>query len=67
MKILNWSLHAAICVVLSLFSFSAGSADYPAPKEADWIAQDFAFTPAKSWPSYGCTTQRSAGHPASLC
>src|SRR5215469_8422794 len=43
MKILNWSLHAAICVVLSLFAFSATSADYPAPKEADWIAKDFRF------------------------
>jgi homoserine O-acetyltransferase len=43
MKILNWSLHAAICVVLSLFAFSATSADYPAPKEADWVARDFRF------------------------
>jgi homoserine O-acetyltransferase len=43
MKILNWPLHAAICVVLSLFALSAASADYPAPKEADWIAQDFRF------------------------
>ena len=43
MKIFNWSLHAAICVVLSLFALSAASADYPAPKEADWVARDFRF------------------------
>jgi homoserine O-acetyltransferase/O-succinyltransferase len=28
---------------LSLFAFSAVAADYPAPKESDWVARDFRF------------------------
>lgn len=30
-------------IALALVSFSAVGADYPAPKEADWIARDFKF------------------------
>ena len=37
---LHW---IALTIVLALVSFSAVAADYPAPKEADWIARDFKF------------------------
>ncbi len=43
MKILNLLLCAATAVVLSVSPFSASAADYPAPKEGDWIARDFRF------------------------
>src|SRR5260370_10809605 len=36
-------LPAATAVVLSVWPFSASAADYPAPKEGDWIARDFRF------------------------
>src|SRR6266436_9620946 len=36
-------LQAAASVALSLSVFSAGAADYPAPKEGDWVARDFRF------------------------
>jgi homoserine O-acetyltransferase len=39
MKALNTLPCAALCV----FAFSAAAADYPAPKQADWIARDFRF------------------------
>jgi homoserine O-acetyltransferase len=32
-----------LTIALALVSFSAVGADYPAPKEADWIARDFKF------------------------
>jgi homoserine O-acetyltransferase/O-succinyltransferase len=35
-------LHLA-AIALSLASFSAAAADYPAPKQGDWIARDFKF------------------------
>jgi homoserine O-acetyltransferase len=34
--------HAATAIVASLTSVAA-AADYPAPKEGDWIARDFRF------------------------
>src|ERR1700731_2034450 len=43
MKIPSLLLHAATGVVLSLIAFAAAAADYPAPKEVDWIARDFRF------------------------
>jgi homoserine O-acetyltransferase len=36
-------LGIALTIALVSASFSAGAADYPAPKEADWIARDFKF------------------------
>src|SRR5215469_12113212 len=36
-------LWIVLTIVLALVSFSAIAADYPAPKEADWIARDFKF------------------------
>ena len=34
---------AAAAVAFALVSFAAAAADYPAPKEGDWIARDFKF------------------------
>jgi homoserine O-acetyltransferase len=39
---MNLSL-AALSVALTLTSLSASAADYPAPKQGDWIAKDFKF------------------------
>jgi homoserine O-acetyltransferase len=36
-------LWIPLTIALALVSFSAVGADYPAPKEADWIARDFKF------------------------
>src|SRR6266446_4246278 len=41
MKMLSLMVHLATSV--ALFAFSAVAADYPAPKEADWVARDFRF------------------------
>ena len=36
-------LRIPLTIALALVSFSALAADYPTPKEADWIARDFKF------------------------
>jgi homoserine O-acetyltransferase len=43
MKVRDLVLHTAACLVLSLFAFSAAAADYPTPKEGDWVAENFRF------------------------
>jgi homoserine O-acetyltransferase/O-succinyltransferase len=35
--------HFIVAIVLAVWSAPASSADYPAPKQADWIARDFRF------------------------
>jgi homoserine O-acetyltransferase/O-succinyltransferase len=35
--------RTSAAITLALISFSAATADYPAPKERDWIARDFKF------------------------
>ena len=35
--------HVSTAIVVSLASFAAATADYPAPKEGDWVARDFRF------------------------
>ncbi len=35
--------RAALSVILAMTSFAALAADYPAPKQGDWIAKDFKF------------------------
>ena len=35
--------HAALSAVLALTSATAFAADYPAPKQGQWIAKDFKF------------------------
>ena len=36
-------LRNLLAAVFALTSFAASAADYPAPKEGDWIAKDFKF------------------------
>jgi homoserine O-acetyltransferase/O-succinyltransferase len=36
-------VRAAASLVLLLFALAPAAADYPAPKEGDWIARDFRF------------------------
>jgi homoserine O-acetyltransferase len=36
-------VQAATAIILALVSFAAAAADYPAPKEGEWIARDFKF------------------------
>jgi homoserine O-acetyltransferase len=36
-------LRAALCAGGALLSFAAAAADYPAPKQGDWIARNFKF------------------------
>jgi homoserine O-acetyltransferase len=41
MKMPSFVVHLAISV--ALFAFSAAAADYPTPKEGDWVARNFRF------------------------
>lgn len=43
MNILSLLVRAATGVALFLTALSASAADYPAPKEGDWVARDFRF------------------------
>src|SRR5229473_105847 len=43
MNIARSLLHAATSVGLSLLAFSAVAAEYPVPREGDWLARDFRF------------------------
>jgi homoserine O-acetyltransferase/O-succinyltransferase len=43
MRLSTALLRAAAGVAAALFACSAWAADYPAPKEGDWIARDFRF------------------------
>jgi homoserine O-acetyltransferase/O-succinyltransferase len=43
MRFSNLMLQAATGMALSVIAFSAMAADYPAPKEGDWVARDFKF------------------------
>jgi homoserine O-acetyltransferase/O-succinyltransferase len=36
-------VHVAVAFALALIAAPAGAADYPAPKQGDWIARDFRF------------------------
>src|SRR5258708_28788850 len=42
--------HAASSAVFALTSFAAFAADYPAPKQGDWIAKDFKFHTGETMP-----------------
>ena len=50
MKFALAALSAATSVVLALTSFAASAADYPAPKQGDWIATDFKFHTGATMP-----------------
>jgi len=40
----------ALSAVLAITSFAAAAADYPAPKQGDWIARDFKFHTGETMP-----------------
>jgi homoserine O-acetyltransferase/O-succinyltransferase len=42
--------RAALSVVFAMTSFAASAADYPAPKQGDWIARDFKFHTGETMP-----------------
>lgn len=43
-------LGAALSAAFALTSFAAGAADYPPPKQGDWIARDFKFHTGETMP-----------------
>ena len=67
MKVLDLALHAT-CVALFLFAFSAAGADYPAPKEGDWLARNLRFHTGEVMPELRLlytTVGQPSGQPAS--
>lgn len=50
MRILDWPRRAAVALTLSLFSFAAPAAEYPAPKQGVWVAKDFRFHTGETLP-----------------
>src|ERR1700733_4378739 len=48
-RIMNYS-RAALSMVFAMISFTAVAADYPAPKQGDWIARDFKFHTGETMP-----------------
>jgi homoserine O-acetyltransferase/O-succinyltransferase len=43
-------LRAALCAAFALTSLAAAAAEYPAPKQGDWIAKDFKFHTGETMP-----------------
>src|SRR3954454_22101328 len=43
-------LGAALSAAFALLTFTAFAADYPAPKQGDWIAKDFKFHTGEMMP-----------------
>ena len=50
MKFSLAALSAATSVALALTSFGVSAADYPAPKQGEWIARDFKFHTGENMP-----------------
>src|SRR5213076_1000449 len=46
---MNYS-RAALSIALAIISSTALAADYPAPKQADWVARDFKFHSGETTP-----------------
>ena len=49
---LSAAASVGLSVVLALASFAASAADYPAPKQGDWIAKDFKFHTGQTMPEF---------------
>src|SRR5882757_2758039 len=56
-------VRAASAIALALMSLSASAADYPAPKEGDWVARDFRFHTGEIMPELRLH-YRTVGNPA---
>ena len=66
MNFLGRLLLMAFCVACSVLASPADAADYPAPKEADWIARDFRFHTGEVMPElrvHYTTIGEPAGEP----
>src|SRR5213079_2894151 len=50
LAVLSAAMSAACSFALALTSFAASAADYPAPKQGDWIARDFKFHTGQTMP-----------------
>jgi homoserine O-acetyltransferase/O-succinyltransferase len=50
MRLATGLLRAAMGLAAAMFALSASAADYPAPKEGDWIARDFRFNTGEVMP-----------------
>ena len=56
------------CSLISLLIAVAGSAaEYPTPKEGDWVVRDFRFHTEDVLPELRLTTEQWANPPASQC
>ncbi len=69
MNIARLLLHAATSVGLSLLAFSALAAEYPVPKQADWVARDFRFHTGEVMPElrlHYATVGEPSGQPVLL-
>jgi homoserine O-acetyltransferase len=61
-----YGLRAALSAALMLVSVTAMAADYPAPKEGDWVAKDFKFHTGQVMPElklHYTTVGESSGQP----
>ena len=70
MNIARSLLHAATGVSLSLLAFAAVAADYPAPKQAEWVARDFRFHTGEVMPElrlHYATVGEPSGHRCCSC
>ena len=63
MKFLRVALSAAFALTWS----AALAADYPAPKQGDWIAKDFKFHSGETMPELAFIIPPSVSRPASRC
>ena len=66
MRVLDWLLRATACAALSLFAVAAAAADYPMPKEGDWVARAFRFHTGEIMPElrlHYATVGDPAGQP----
>ena len=58
--------HAAAGLALALVALAAAAADYPAPKQGDWVARDFKFHTGEVMPElrvHYTTVGEPAGQP----
>ena len=68
MKLL-WSLRVC-ALVASLLALPALAADYPAPKQGEWVARDFRFHTGEVMPElrlHYTTIGEPTGEPVSCC
>src|SRR5205823_13036909 len=66
MKIRTLLTQAALGLIPFLIAFAAAAADYPAPKQGDWVARDFKFHTGEVLPElrlHYTTVGEPAGEP----